>query len=73
VRVKQPAVEHRERMKDFRRWLESQDKTPQSVHGNGSLIGLAKEEGRGDTPRWGRLGFRGRRGTPAIWKAHWLI
>jgi hypothetical protein len=28
VRVKQPAVEHRVRMKDFRRWLESQGKTP---------------------------------------------
>jgi len=28
VRVKQPAVEHRVRMKDFRRWLESQGRTP---------------------------------------------
>ena len=28
VRVKQPAVEHRVSMKDFRRWLESQGKTP---------------------------------------------
>src|ERR1017187_9195976 len=27
VRVKQPAVEHRVRMKDFRRWLESHGKT----------------------------------------------
>ena len=27
VRVKHPAVEHRVRMKDFRRWLESQGKT----------------------------------------------
>jgi hypothetical protein len=28
VRVSQPAVEHRVRVKDFRRWLESQGRTP---------------------------------------------
>jgi hypothetical protein len=28
VRVRQPAVEHRVRMKDFWRWLDSQGKTP---------------------------------------------
>jgi hypothetical protein len=28
VRVKQPTVEHLVRMKDFRRWLESQGRTP---------------------------------------------
>jgi len=28
VRVRQPAIEHRVQMKDFRRWLESQCKTP---------------------------------------------
>jgi hypothetical protein len=36
VRVKQPAVEHRVRMKNFRRWLESQGKTPAECTGRGS-------------------------------------
>jgi hypothetical protein len=45
VRVKQPAVEHRVRMKDFRRWLESQGKTPAEVMRKKKLIALAKGEG----------------------------
>jgi len=46
VRVKQPAVEHRVRMKDFRRWLESQRKTPAECTRKRKLIALAKGEGR---------------------------
>jgi len=46
VRVKQPAVEHRVRMKDFRRWLESQGKTPAQCTRKRKLIALAKGEGR---------------------------
>jgi len=46
VRVKQPAVEHRVRMKDFRRWLESQGKTPAECTRKRKLMALAKGEGR---------------------------
>src|SRR5580658_8168 len=45
VRVKQPAVEHRVRMKDFRRWLESRGKTPAEYSRKRKLPALAKEEG----------------------------
>jgi hypothetical protein len=46
VRVKQPAVEHRVRMKDFRRWLESQGKTPAECMRKRKLLALVKGEGR---------------------------
>jgi hypothetical protein len=46
VRVKQPAVEHRVRMKDFRRWLESQGRTPAECTRKRRLLALAKGEGR---------------------------
>jgi hypothetical protein len=45
VRVKQPAVEHRVRMKDFRRWLESEGKTPAECTRKRKLMALAKGEG----------------------------
>jgi len=45
VRVKQPAVEHRVRMKDFRRWPESRGKTPAEYSRKRKLPALAKEEG----------------------------
>ena len=45
VGVKQPAVEHRVRMKDFRRWLESQGKTPAESTRKKKLVALAKGEG----------------------------
>jgi hypothetical protein len=46
VRVKQPAVEHRVRMKDFRRWLESQGRTPAECMRKRKLLALAKGEGQ---------------------------
>ena len=46
VRVKQPAVEHRVRMKDFRRWLESQGRTPEECMRKRKLMALTKGEGR---------------------------
>jgi hypothetical protein len=46
VRVKQPAVEHRVRMKDFRRWLERRGKTPAACTRKTKLMALAKEERR---------------------------
>ena len=46
VRVKQPAVEHRVRMKDFRRWLEGQGRTPAEVMRKRKLMALVKGEGR---------------------------
>ena len=46
VRVKQPAVEHRVRMKDFRRWLESQGRTPAECTRKRKLMALAKGKGR---------------------------
>jgi hypothetical protein len=46
VWVKQPAVEHRVRIKDFRRWLESQGKTPAECMRKRKLMALAKGEGR---------------------------
>jgi hypothetical protein len=46
VHVKQPAVEHRVRMKDFRRWLESQGKTPAESTTKRKLMALVKGEGR---------------------------
>ena len=47
VRVKQPAaVEHRVRMKDFRRWLESQGRTPAECARKRKLLALVKGEGR---------------------------
>jgi hypothetical protein len=46
VRVKQPAVEHRVQMKDFRRWLESQGKTPAEYTRKRKLLALAKADGR---------------------------
>ena len=42
VRVRQPAVEHWVRMKDFRRWLESQGKTPAECTRKRWLMGLAR-------------------------------
>jgi hypothetical protein len=50
VRVKQPAVEHRVRMKDFRRWLEPQGRTPVECTRNRKLLALAKGRGRGGDP-----------------------
>lgn len=46
VRVKHPAVEHRLHMKDFRRWLESQGRTPAECARKRKLIALAKGEAR---------------------------
>ena len=46
VRVKQPVVEHRVRMKDFRHWLESQGRTPAECIRKGKLLALAKGDGR---------------------------
>jgi hypothetical protein len=46
VRVKQPTVEHRVHMKDFRKWLESQGRTPAECTRKRELIALAKGEGR---------------------------
>ena len=46
VRVKQPAVEHRVKMKDFRRWLESQGRTPAECARRRTLLALAKGEGQ---------------------------
>ena len=46
VRVRQPAVEHIVRMKDFRRWLESQGRTPAECTRKRKLLALAKGEGR---------------------------
>ena len=46
VRVKQPAVDHKVRMKDFRRWLESQGRTPAECARKGKLLALVKGEGR---------------------------
>jgi hypothetical protein len=46
VWVKQPAVEHRVRIKDFRRWLESPGKTPAECMRKRKLMALAKGEGR---------------------------
>ena len=45
VRVKQPAVEHRVGMKDFRRWLESQGRTPAECTRKRKWMALAKGEG----------------------------
>lgn len=45
MRVKQPAVEHRVRMKDFRRWLESQGRTHAECARKRKLLALAKGEG----------------------------
>jgi hypothetical protein len=42
VRVKQPAVEHLVWMKDFRRWLESQGKTPAECTRKRKLMAVAK-------------------------------
>jgi hypothetical protein len=42
--VKQPAVEQRVRMKDFRRWLESQGRTPAECKREKKLLALAKGE-----------------------------
>ena len=42
VRVKQPAVEHRVTMKDFRRWLESQGRTPAECTRKRNLMVLVK-------------------------------
>ncbi len=53
VHVKQPAVEHRVRMKDFRRWLESQGRTPAECTRKSKLMALAKGEGR---ERWSAEG-----------------
>jgi hypothetical protein len=39
-------VEHRVRMKDFRRWLESQGKTPAECTRKRKLIALVKGEGQ---------------------------
>jgi len=47
VRIRQPAVEHQVRMKDFRRWLESQGKTPAECTRKRKLVALAKG-GSGD-------------------------
>ena len=47
VRVRQPAVEHRVQMRDFRRWLESQGKTPAECTRKRKLMALTKGEGRG--------------------------
>jgi hypothetical protein len=44
--IKQPAVEHRVRMKDFRRWLESQGRTPAECTRKRKLMGVG-EGGRG--------------------------
>ena len=52
VRVKQPAVEHRVRMKDFRRWLESQGKTPAECTRKRKLVALAKGKEGSDDPGW---------------------
>jgi hypothetical protein len=46
ARVKQPSVEHRVRMKDFRKWPESQGRTPAECTRKRKLISLAKGEGR---------------------------
>jgi hypothetical protein len=46
VRVKQPAVEHRVRMKDFRRWLDSQGRTPAERTRKRKLMALAKGTAR---------------------------
>jgi len=45
VRARQPAVEHRVRMKDFRRWLESSGRTPAEFTRKRKLMALAKGEG----------------------------
>lgn len=46
VRIKQPAVEHRVHMKDFRRWLESQGRTPAECIRKLQLQALVKGDGR---------------------------
>jgi len=46
MRVVQPAVEHRVRMKDFRRCLESNGKTPAECARKRKLLALAKGEGQ---------------------------
>jgi hypothetical protein len=46
VRVKQPGVEHRVQMKDFRRWLESQGRTPAECIRKTKLMALAKGQRR---------------------------
>jgi hypothetical protein len=53
VRVRQPTVEHRVRMKDFRRWLDSQGKTPAECTRERKLMALAKGEKRGAVIRSG--------------------
>jgi hypothetical protein len=45
VRVKQPAVEHRVRMKDFRRWLESYGRTPAECMRKRKLLALREWSG----------------------------
>ena len=45
VRVRHPAVEHRVRMKDFRRWLESYGKNPAEVLLKQQLSAIARGGG----------------------------
>jgi hypothetical protein len=58
VRVNQPAVEHRVRMKGFRKWLESNGKTPGRVHTQVEADGVGE---RGSTLaviwRWNLAGL----------------
>jgi hypothetical protein len=42
VRVKQPVVEHRVRMKDFRRWLESPGQDARRVHQEKEAAGVSE-------------------------------
>ena len=46
VRVRHPAVQHRVRVKDFRRWLESQGRTPAECTLKRRLAAMARGEGR---------------------------
>jgi len=63
VRVKQPAVEHRVRMKDFRRWLESQD--ARRVHKEKEADGVG-EGGRTSAAIWSG-GVVRRSSEPPTW------
>jgi hypothetical protein len=42
VRVSQPAVEHRVRVKDFQRWLESQGRTPPECASKRRLLDIIR-------------------------------
>ena len=51
VRVKQPAVEHRVRMKDFRRWLEMPGEDAGGMHEEEEVDGAGEGGARGAVNR----------------------